>query len=91
MNKQELIEILSSEGDISKASAERAFNAMIDAVEAGLKSGDKIVISGFGHFETGQRAAREGRNPQTGETIQIKASTVVKFKPAKKLKEAVNQ
>lgn len=90
MNKQELIDVLSEAGDLSKAGAERAFNALLDAIEASLIDGTKIVISGFGQFELGHRAAREGRNPKTGEKIQIKASNVVKFKPSKKLKDAVN-
>jgi DNA-binding protein HU-beta len=91
MNKQELIDVLSEAGDISKAGAERAFNAMLDAIESGLKEGTKVAIAGFGQFEMGHRAAREGRNPQTGETIQIKASNVVKFKAAKRLKDSVNE
>ena len=90
MNKSELIEKIASGADISKAAAGRALDSFIEAVTDGLKDGDKISLVGFGTFEVRQRAERTGRNPQTGETIQIKASKVPGFKAGKALKEAVN-
>ena len=90
MNKSELIDSIASSADISKADAGRALDATLEAITNTLKSGDQISLIGFGTFTVKDRAAREGRNPQTGETIQIKASRVPSFKAGKALKEAVN-
>jgi DNA-binding protein HU-beta len=85
MNKNTLIEHLSQETEISKADATRFVDALIDAIETTLTEGGKVTISGFGTFSVSDRAARTGRNPQTGEAIEIKAHRVSKFKPAKDL------
>ncbi len=89
-NKQDLIDVMSEKADISKATAETALNALTDYITDTLVEGDKVSIIGWGGWETSQRAARTGRNPQTGATMQIPAATVPKFKAGKKLKEAVN-
>ncbi|HKJ67084.1 MAG TPA: HU family DNA-binding protein [bacterium] len=91
MNKAELVDQMAQKADLSKAAAERALNAFTDTVTETLAGyGDeKITLVGFGTFSTSERAARTGRNPQTGETINIPATTVPKFKPGKSLKEAV--
>ena len=91
MNKQDLIEVMASSANISKNAAERALNAFTDAVTDTLAGGNDVVLVGFGSFTTSKRAARTGRNPQTGEAIQIAAATVARFKAGKKLKEAVNK
>ncbi len=90
MNKTELIDFIAEEADLSKASAGRALDAMIDGVTNTLKTGDTVTIVGFGTFAVGARAARTGRNPQTGATIKIKAAKVPKFRPGKALKDALN-
>ena len=90
MNRAELIEILSTKSDISKAAAGRALDATIGAVKTSLKKGQMVTLVGFGTFYVGKRAARTGRNPRTGETIKIDAAKVPKFKPGKGLKDAVN-
>ena len=90
MNKAELIEAVAEAADLSKASATRAVDAMLDNITGALKNGDQVAVVGFGTFVVRSRAARSGRNPQTGETIQIKASNVPAFKPGKALKDAVN-
>ncbi len=90
INKQELIDIMASAADISKSAAERALNAFTDGVTSSLQSGDDVVLVGFGTWSVGERAARTGRNPQTGEALEIPASTVAKFKAGKKLKDALN-
>jgi len=90
MNKQEMIDLMADSAGISKAAAERALNAFTDAVTMQLKEGKDVVLVGFGTWSTSARAARTGRNPQTGEEIQIAASIVAKFKAGKKLKDAVN-
>ena len=90
MNKTELIDEIAKSADISKASATRALEAVIDAVTSTLKHDGSVTLAGFGTFAVGARAARVGRNPRTGEEIQIKASKVPKFKPGKALKDAVN-
>ena len=82
--------IIATTADLSKASASRALDAMIDTVGQTLKSGDQVALVGFGTFTAKERAARTGRNPQTGEPIQIKAAIVPSFKAGKALKEAVN-
>lgn len=90
MNKQELIENIASSADITKAAAGRALDAMIDSVTNALKDGESVVLVGFGTFSVRDRAARTGRNPQTGEEIQIAAAKVPAFKAGKALKDAVN-
>ena len=81
---------MAESADISKAAAGRALDAMIDSISGALKEGDSLTLVGFGTFSVRSRAARAGRNPKTGETIQIKASKVPSFKAGKALKEAVN-
>ncbi len=91
MNKQDLINKMAEDADISNAAAGKALDAFTDAVTDILGKGEKVELVGFGSFQVVARAARAGRNPRTGETIQIKAANVPKFKPGKKLKDAVNQ
>ena len=91
MNKSKLIDTIASEAGISKADAARALNATTDAITNAMSSGDSVQLTGFGSFMVRDRAARIGRNPQTGATIQIKASKVAAFKAGKALKEAVNE
>ena len=90
MNKSELIDAIAAAADLSKADAGRALDATIDAITGALKKGDSVSLVGFGTFSVKQRAAREGRNPQTGQTIKIAAATVPGFKAGKALKDAVN-
>ena len=90
MTKAELIEQMAKDAGISKAAATTALNSMIDGITKALKKKDsKVTLVGFGTFSKIRRKARKGRNPQTGDTIKIKASNTVKFKPGKKLKDAV--
>ncbi|MDE0988631.1 MAG: HU family DNA-binding protein [Pseudomonadales bacterium] len=90
MNKQELIENIAASADITKAAAGRALDSMIDSITNSLTKGDSVVLVGFGTFSVRDRAARMGRNPQTGEEIQIKAAKVPAFKAGKALKDSVN-
>jgi DNA-binding protein HU-beta len=90
MNKTELVESVAEAADLSKAAAGKAVDAFIGAVTGALKNGDQVTIVGFGTFLVRERAARVGRNPQTGAEIQIKAAKVPAFKPGKALKDAVN-
>jgi DNA-binding protein HU-beta len=90
MNKAELIEAMAEAADISKAAAGRALDGMVEAITDAMKKGDTLSLVGFGTFSVKERAAREGRNPQTGETITIKASKIPSFKAGKALKDAVN-
>ncbi len=90
MNKADLINAIAGETDMSKAGAEAVLNAFISSVTGALKNGDKVTLTGFGTFSISNRAARMGRNPKTGESIQIKASKVAKFKAGAGLKGAVN-
>ena len=90
MNKTELVAAVAAKSDLSKKDAENAVKAFIDAVTDALKDGDKVQLVGFGTFEISERAAREGRNPQTGETMKIKASKNVRFKAGKALKDTLN-
>ncbi|MCG8394918.1 MAG: HU family DNA-binding protein [Pseudomonadales bacterium] len=90
MNKSELIDAIAASADISKADAGRALDATLEAVTGALKKGDSVSLVGFGTFSVKERAAREGRNPQTGQTIQIAAAKVPGFKAGKALKDAVN-
>ena len=90
MNKSELIDAIAASADISKASAGRALDAVVSSVTGALKKGDQVSLVGFGTFQVKQRAARTGRNPQTGAEIQIAAANVPSFKAGKALKDAVN-
>ena len=90
MNKSELVDAVAASADLPKAAAGRAIDAMIDAITDSLKKEEPVVLVGFGTFATKHRAARIGRNPQTGEPIQIKAAKVPSFKAGKALKDAVN-
>lgn len=90
MNKSELVGFIAGEAEISKAAAGRALDAVTTAVKKTLKKGGTVTLVGFGTFSVGKRAARLGRNPQTGAEIKIKAAKVPKFKPGKGLKDAVN-
>ena len=90
MNKTDLIDAIASAADLSKADAGRALDAVVDSITDSLKKGDPVSLVGFGTFQVKHRAAREGRNPQTGATIQIQASNVPSFKAGKALKDAVN-
>ena len=91
MKKSELIAIIAEKAELKKVDAEKALNAFVEAVTDALAEGDKISIVGFGNFETKTRAARKGKNPQTGAEIEIPASTVPTFKAGKSLKVAVNK
>lgn len=91
MNKTELIAAVAEKAEISKKDSEKALKAFIDVVTDELKNGGKIQLVGFGTFEVSERAAREGRNPQTGETMKIAASKAPKFKAGKALKDMVNE
>ena len=91
MNKAELITSMAEKSQLTKKDAEAALKALIDSVQEALESGDKVQLVGFGTFETRERAAREGRNPRTKETISIPASTVPFFKAGKEFKERVNK
>lgn len=90
MNKAELIDAMASESGLSKADAKKALDGFINATTSALKSGDRISLIGFGSFSISERAARTGRNPQTGKEIQIAAKNVVKFKAGTELASSVN-
>ena len=90
MNKSELIDAIAESADISKAAAGRVLDATVTAVTAALKKGEMVTLVGFGSFYIGERAERDGRNPQTGKAIKIKAAKVPKFRAGKTLKDAVN-
>jgi len=90
VNKNELIDAIAEEADLSKASAGRALDAALGAITEALKKQDTVSLVGFGTFAVKHRAAREGRNPRSGETIQIAASNAPGFKAGKALKDAVN-
>ena len=90
MNKTELVAAMAEQTNLSKKDAEAALKAFIDVVSEELKKGEKVQQVGFGTFEVSERAAREGRNPQTGETMEIKASKTPKFKAGKALKDMMN-
>lgn len=91
MNKTELTAAMAEQAGISRKDAEKALKAFTDVVSDELKKGGKVQLVGFGTFEVSERAAREGRNPQTGETMKIEASKAPKFKPGKALKDEVNR
>ena len=91
MNKEELIEAIASGSKLTKADSGRALDATIEAIEKALKKGDRVGLVGFGSFSVAKRAARMGRNPQTGKAIKIAAKKVVKFKAGTVLATAVNK
>lgn len=90
MNKSELIEKVAQATDMNKAAAQRAVEAVFEAIEGALRAGDSVNLVGFGTFSVSHRAARTGRNPRTNETIQIPAMKNPKFKAGKGLKDALN-
>jgi DNA-binding protein HU-beta len=90
MNKTELVATVAEQADISKKDAEKVLKAFVDVVTEEMKKGEKVQLVGFGTFEVSERAAREGRNPQTGKTMKIEACKAPKFKAGKALKDAVN-
>jgi DNA-binding protein HU-beta len=90
MNKAELIDAVSEKAGLQKVEASRAVDAVFDTIAAALKAGDSVALIGFGTFNVKARAARSGRNPRTGDTIEIPASNVPGFKAGKALKDAVN-
>ena len=90
MNKTDLVDAVAQATDTSKADASNAVDAVFDTITGALKSGDGVQLIGFGNFSVAGRAARQGRNPRTGEAIQIAASKQPKFKAGKALKDAVN-
>ena len=90
MNKSEMIEAVAKSADISKAAAEKALDGALGAIKGALKKGSTVTLVGFGTFKVGKRAARTGRNPRTGEAIEIKAAKLPKFRAGKALKDAIN-
>ncbi len=90
MNKTQLIDAIAADAGITKAAAKLALESFLGNVSTSLKKGDKVSLVGFGSWSVSERAAREGRNPQTGKTIKIAAKNVVKFKPGSELDESVN-
>ena len=91
MNKQELISAIAEKANLSKKDADAALSAFVGAVEGALKKGDKVQLVGFGSFEVRERAARTGRNPQTGAEMKIAAAKVPTFKAGKPLKDLINK
>ena len=91
MNKTELVAAIADKAEISKKDSEKALKAFVDVVTEELKKGEKVQLVGFGTFEVSERAAREGRNPSTVETMKIEACKAPKFKAGKALKDAVNE
>ncbi len=90
MNKGDLINKIAEDADLSKAQSSEALSAVLNAIQEALKEGDKVSLIGFGTFSVSHRKERQGRNPQTGESITIAAKNLVKFKPGKDLAESVN-
>ncbi|EAQ50638.1 MULTISPECIES: HU family DNA-binding protein [Leeuwenhoekiella] len=90
MNKSDLIDAMAEDAGITKAAAKKALESFLGNIEKSLKGGDRVSLVGFGSWSVSKRAAREGRNPQTGKTIQIAAKNVVKFKAGSDLSDAVN-
>jgi DNA-binding protein HU-beta len=90
MNKTELIDAMAADAGITKAAAKKSLESFLGNVEKALKRGNRVSLVGFGSWSVSRRNAREGRNPSTGKTIQIKAKNVVKFKPGSDLSDAVN-
>jgi DNA-binding protein HU-beta len=89
MTRVEIIEKMAKDAGVSKAAAQKALDSFIDSIKKTLKKGNKVTLIGFGTFSVGKRAARKGRNPQTGEVIKIKASKAPKFKAGKAFKDAI--
>ncbi len=89
MNKTELIAKVAETTELTKKDATKAVEAVLDAIADALKTGDKVQLIGFGNFEVRERAARKGRNPQTGEEIEIASSKIPAFKPGKQLKDSI--
>jgi DNA-binding protein HU-beta len=90
MNQAELIDTVATTADIKKTDASKVVQAVFEGISSALARGEEVRLSGFGIFEVAERAAREGRNPRTGEVVQIAASKAPKFKPAKQLRDLVN-
>jgi DNA-binding protein HU-beta len=90
MNKTELIDAMAADAGISKAAAKKALECMLSEIQGSLKKGNRVSLVGFGSWSVSMRAARDGRNPQTGATIKIKAKNVVKFKAGSDLSGSVN-
>ncbi|RVT95427.1 HU family DNA-binding protein [Rhodovarius crocodyli] len=90
MNKQDLVAVVAESGELSKAKAGEVLDALFEAITKSLKKKQEVRLVGFGTFSTSKRKAGKGRNPRTGEEIKIPASTTVRFKPGKGLKDAVN-
>lgn len=91
MNKAELVDAVAEKTGLSKTQAQETIDAVFDTIRVTLKKGDEVRLVGFGTFSVAKRAATEGRNPRTGETIKIAARKQPKFRPGKELKEAVNK
>ena len=91
MNKSELVDAIADSSDLSKAAAGRALDAVLETISGTLRKGEPVVLVGFGTFSAKDRAARTGRNPRTGDPIEIKAAKVPSFKAGKALKEAINK
>ena len=89
MTKIEIIEKMAKDADVSKSAAQRALDSFVDSIKKTLKKGSKVTLVGFGTFSVAKRAARKGRNPQTGETIKIKASKTPRFKAGKAFKDSI--
>lgn len=90
MNKRELVDAVAESTGQAKSAAESAVDAVVESISAALTAGDKVTLPGFGTFEVRERAARSGRNPQTGEAMEIAASKSAAFKPASALKQSLN-
>ena len=90
MNKADLIEYIAQTAEVSKMAAERAVDALVASVKTSLKKGEQVTLVGFGTFYVSERAARKGRNPRTGEAVDIKASRIPRFRAGKALKDAIN-
>ena len=90
MNKADMIEQIAQAAEVSKSAAERAVDALVAAIKTSLKKGDMVTLVGFGTFYVGQRQARTGRNPRTGEALAIKATRAPRFRAGKALKDAIN-
>lgn len=90
MNKSELVDAVADQAELSKNDVQRTLDAILDTITETVKRGEKVSITGFGNFEQRERAARTGRNPQTGEEMQVPASKAPAFKPGKAFKDAVN-
>ena len=91
MNRNELVDSVAGKADLSKAAANRAVDAVFDAITSALNGGSEVRLVGFGTFSVSRRAASEGRNPRTGEKIKIAASKQAKFKPGKRLRDQLNK